>query len=190
MRLIIDIAIALLVAVTVGVSSAWWAIDHAPLFNDLRVGAWVAWPRAGGIDADPYDLAAEARVGSFSLGSVEGLAFTAVNDDSGLPLYGGCRYEISGDTPTARIWTLTAYDTGGRVMANQAGRYGFRSRDLLRRPDGGFVIAIGSEVQPGNWLPVTPVRFQLVLRLYDTPLTSPVRPSAIVMPSIRSLGCA
>jgi hypothetical protein len=189
-RFIIDLAIAVLVAVATGVSSALWAVDHAPLFNGLTAGVWTAWPRAGSIDADPYDLAAAARIGAFALGSAEGIAFAATSDDEGAPLDGACRYEVSGDTPPARLWTIAAYDRGGRPMDNPAARYGYHSRELLRRPDGTFVITLAPRVQPGNWLPVAAgARFQLALRLYDTPLTSPARPSAVTMPTIRKLGC-
>jgi hypothetical protein len=189
-RLIIDIAIAFLVAVATGISSAWWAIDRAPLFNELRVGSWIAWPRAGGTESDPYDLAAASRIGSFALGSAEGLVFTATEDDEGVALDGACRYAVSGETPAARVWTLTAYDADGRLMANPAARTSYHSRELLRRPDGTFEIAVAPQVEPGNWLPVTSsTHFQLVLRLYDTPLTSPARPSTVTMPAIRKVGC-
>jgi hypothetical protein len=190
LRFVLDIAIACLVAVLAGVWSAWLAVDHAPLFNALRVGSWTAWPRAGGPDADPYDLAAAARTATLPLGSGEGLAFTAVTDDGGAPLDGACTYEVAGDAPSARLWTLSAYDAAGRPMANAAERFGISSRAILRRPDGTFAILAAPRVAPGNWLPVSDrTRFVLVLRLYDTPLTSAARPSGIVMPAIRKVAC-
>jgi hypothetical protein len=189
-RFVLDIAIAFVVAVATAVSSAWWAVDHAPLFDALRVGAWTAWPRAASADADPYDLAAAARTPAFPLGPAEGLAFTADADDAGVPLYGGCQYEIAGETPPARLWTLTVYDADGQLMANPADRHGYHSRQILRQPDGRFSIAVAPRVQPGNWLPVSAdARFKLVLRLYDTQLTSSARPTTLTMPSIRKVIC-
>jgi hypothetical protein len=190
LRFIFDVAVAFLVAVVTGVTSAWLAVDRAPLLNALRVGAWTAWPRAGGIDADPYDLAAAARTPVFPLGSAEGLAFAADSDDAGAPLDGSCRYEVSGDVPPTRLWTLTVYDMTGRLLANPAERYGYHSREVLRRPEGTFLIAVAPRVQPGNWLPVANGNpFRLVLRLLDTPLISPARPAPVTMPAIRKVGC-
>ena len=90
----------------------------------------------------------------------------------------------------ARLWTLSAYDGAGRLMANPAERFAYDSRAILRRPDGTFVIAVAPRVPPGNWLPVAEAtRFTLVLRLYGTPLTSTARPVGIAMPAIRRTAC-
>jgi hypothetical protein len=189
-RFVFDIAIAFLVAVATGVSSAWVAVDRAPLFDPLRVGPWVAWPRVGSLDADPYDLAAAARAPELPLGSGEGLAFAATTDDAGARLNGTCAYELAGNTPAAELWTLTAYAADGELMANPAGRSAFHSREIVRNADGSFVIRIAPRVQPGNWLPVgAGTYFDLVLRLYDTPLTSTARPTTITMPAIRKTAC-
>jgi hypothetical protein len=189
-RFVFDIAIAFLVAVVAGVWSAWLAVDQAPVFNPLRAAAWVAWPRLGSDDEDPYDLAASSRRPDLPLGSGEGLAFTAVADDMGAQLDGNCRYELAGETPAAELWTLAAYDSGGALMANPVDRYAVHSREILRRSDGSFVIAIGPDAAPGNWLPVARgSSFHLILRLYDTPLTSTARPTTITMPALRKVGC-
>jgi hypothetical protein len=124
------------------------------------------------------------------MGFGEGLAFTAQTDDQGRPLTGACVYAVDGETPPARLWTLTAYDAAGRLMANAVQRSGFHSREVLRRPDGSFTISVAPQAEPGNWLPVTAGgRFFLTLRLYDTPLTSSARPTTIVMPAIRRTAC-
>ncbi len=109
---------------------------------------------------------------------------------AGEPLSGSCVYQVVGQTPAARLWTLTAYDADGRLMVNAARRFGFHSREILRRPDGSFVITVSLEVAPGNWLPVGRVdHFRLVLRLYDTPLTTGSRIADLVMPDIRKVSC-
>ena len=190
MRLLIDLAIAIVVATAVGFSSAWFAVERGHLFGAVSAAGWTAWPRAGSVDADPYSLAMLARTGEVPLGAGEGLSFTAAFDSDNEPLTGRCAYEITGQTPPARLWTLTAYDDAGRLIVNAARRTGFHSREILRRPDGTFIIAVSSEVQPGNWLPIAAVeRFGLVLRLYDTPLTTGSRIGELVMPEIRKTGC-
>lgn len=190
MRLLINITIAIVLATTIGFSTAWLAVERGRIFGAVTVGAWTTWPDAGGPDADPYSLAQLARSGEVPLGAGEGLAFKAVDDDESEPLSGDCVYSVSGQTPSARLWTLTLYDGDGRLMANAARRTGFHSREILRRPDGRFTIAISPDVVPGNWLPIAPVEnFQLILRLYDTPLTTATDFVDIDMPHIEKVRC-
>lgn len=190
MRLLIDIAIAVAIAVVVGFASAWYAVDRGFLFGGISAGSWEAWPRAGSPDADPYSIARLARTGEVPLGAGEGLAFAAVADQDGIPLAGNCTYRLDGLTPPARLWTLTAYDGNGRLMANAARRSGFHSREILRRQDGSFVISVAGRVHSGNWLPVsTDGPFSLVFRLYDTPLTTGGEVSDTMMPRIIREAC-
>ena len=96
----------------------------------------------------------------------------------------------AGQTPAARLWTLTGYDATGRLMANAARRSSFHSREIVRRPDGGIEIAVSTKASPGNWLPIARVdRFRLVFRLYDTPLTAGSGAADIVMPRVSRSGC-
>ena len=190
MRFLIDLAIAVVVAIAVGVSSAWYAVERGRLFGAVTVGVWSAWPQEGGADADPYTLAMLARTGEVPLGAGEGLSFTADHDAAGVPLSGKCTYDVTGETPAARLWTLTATDGEGRLMVNVAHRPGFHSREIVRKSDGAFVIAVSSTVQSGNWLPIGTVdRFRLVLRLYDTPLTTGSQIASLTMPAIRKASC-
>lgn len=190
MRLLIDIAIAVAIAAILGFATAWYAVDRGFLFGAISVGPWEAWPGAGSPDADPYSIARLARTGEVPLGAGEGLAFTAVTDQDGAPLAGNCTYRLDGQTPAARLWTLTAYDGNGRLMANAARRTGFHSREILRRQDGSFVIMASNRVHPGNWLPVaTEGPFSLVFRLYDTPLTTGGEVSDTMMPRVTREEC-
>jgi hypothetical protein len=186
----IDIAVAILVAVVLGVSTAWYAVEQGYQFGGVTVGAWKSWPQAGSPTADPYSLAMLARTGEVPLGAGEGLAFTAETDSSGEPLSGRCTYRVVGQTPAARLWTLTAYDLSGRLMVNTARRSGFHSREIVRNSDGSFDIAVSPAVEAGNWLPVNAAdRFKLVFRLYDTPLTTGGRVADLTMPEIRRERC-
>jgi hypothetical protein len=178
------------VAVVVGVSSAWYVVERGRVFGAVTVGGWTAWPQEGSAHADPYSLATLARTGRVPLGASEGLAFTAEDDADGNPLSGRCIYDLVGETPAARLWTLTAYDADGRLMVNVAHRPGFHSREIVRDANGDFAITVSSTVEPGNWLPIGAVdRFQLVLRLYDTPLTTGSQLAELVMPAVRKVSC-
>ena len=190
MRFLVDLAIAVIVAVAVGISSAWYAVDRGRFFGAVSVGGWTAWPQEGTPNADPYSLAMLARTGEVPLGAGEGLSFTADKDAAGELLSGKCTYDIVGNTPAARLWTLTAYDADGRLMANVARRPGFHSREIARDAKGDFVIRAASATQSGNWLPIgTSSAFQLVLRLYDTPLTTGSQLAELAMPAIHKVGC-
>jgi len=190
LRLLIDIAIAVAIAAALGFATAWYAVDRGFLFGGLSVGPWEAWPGAGSPDADPYSIARLARTGEVPLGAGEGLAFTAVADQDGTPLAGNCTYRLDGQTPAARLWTLTAYDGNGRLMANAARRTGFHSREILRRQDGSFFISVSGRAQAGNWLPLsTDGPFSLVFRIYDTPLTTGGEASDTMMPQIVREDC-
>jgi hypothetical protein len=190
LRLLTDIALAILLATTIGFSTAWLTVEHGRLLGAVTIGPWTAWPEAGGPDSDPYSVALLARSGEVPLGAGEGLAFTSVTDSQGEPLSGDCTYLVNGQTPAARLWTLTAYDTDGRLMINPAHRSGFQSREILRQPDGRFSIVVSPDVEPGNWLPTARLdRLQLVLRLYDTPLTTATEFVNIDMPRIAKVRC-
>ena len=138
-------------------------------FGAVRAGPWTAWPRAGDANIDPYLRAQLTRSGEIPLGVSEGVSFVAKNDSAGGPLNGACDYAVSGQTPQARYWTLTAMTPRGRLAANPAARNGFTSSEILRAADGGFSIALSHNARPGNWLPLPYGKdFILVLRLYET----------------------
>ncbi|MBN9025234.1 MAG: DUF1214 domain-containing protein [Rhizobiales bacterium] len=190
MRLLINLAIAIAIAVIVGFGSAALVLDRERLFGAVTRGAWTAWPDTGSADADPYTAAMLARTGEVPLGAGEGLAFSADADGAGTRLTGGCTYRITGQTPPARLWTLTVYDADGHLMDNPARRTAFHSREALRHEDGSFTISVSRAAQPGNWLPVTTTEgIRLILRLYDTPLAGGARVGAVVMPEIAKAGC-
>nr|WP_210308406.1 DUF1214 domain-containing protein [Prosthecomicrobium pneumaticum] len=182
--------VGLAIACLVGFGSAALVLDRDRPFGAVTAGAWSAWPASGSPDADPYTKAMQARSGEVPLGAGEGLIFIAEADDAGTPLSGRCSYRIVGQTPAARLWTLTAYDAEGHLMDNAVRRTSFHSREILREADGRFVIAIGPEAEPGNWLPVaTGGSFRLLLRLYDTPVGSGSDVRDLVMPRIERGEC-
>ena len=127
--------------------------------------------------------------GVVAMGAGEGLVFIAEQDDEGRSLDGGCDYALTGEAPTARLWTLTVSDLAGRLPRAASGRTFLTSREILRDIDGRFEIAVSAGARPGNWLPAPAEgALRLVLRLYDTPLA--LSPGAdMVMPHIERRGC-
>jgi hypothetical protein len=167
MRLIFNVLYVSALALGLGLGLTWWAAHAQHPFGSLNLGQWSASPSIGTPAVDAYTLAAVARAGEFPLPVVDGIAFKAFTDTDGVPLSGACQYRVEGLLPSSPHWTLAVNDRNGFVISNPAGRFVFTSRQALRRPDGGIAIAVGSQVQPGDWLPVAPhEQFVLVLRLY------------------------
>jgi len=144
-----------------------------PPFGAATVGPWRVAVEAGSPDADPYTRAALARSGEIPLALGEGLKLVARVDSVGRPLDRRCVYRIGPRTPTARYWTLSLVNLAGYPVENAAGRYGFRSSEIVRQDDGSFAITVSALAHAGNWLPIGRVQaFALALRLYDTPLAA------------------
>jgi hypothetical protein len=191
MRSVPILFFGLILAVALGLWSAWLAVRSPAPVDTIRLGAWQAWPNAGTPSADPYSKARLARTGELPLGSGEGLALLAQTDSAGRQLRGRCRYLVVGQTPPARLWTMAVEPVRRRDIESRPGRASAVGSDaLLRAPDGSFEIAMSAAAQPGNWLP-TPAgaAFQVVVRLYDTTARTTTALTSISMPAIRLEGC-
>lgn len=198
--------LALLIGLPIGAWTAWSAIRTDIGIGALSVGPWTAWPDEGSQGADPYTRAKVAARGTVPLGIGEGVAFEALADSSGQPLMRRCDYAVSGRTPKARIWTLTAHDVGqqdrgGEALTRPDGEVAaLTSRDLVRGEDGSFTIAIGPTPGPGDRIvlrpakpaapPALPQRLRIVLRLYDSPVSTSAELFEPTMPSIERRGCS
>ena len=182
----------LLAAVALGIVATFLSLRGDPGFGAVRLGPWTSFPGLGGADIDPYARAVMAVEGALPLGTGEGLAFVADVDDKGLALDSRCDYQISGAALPARFWTLSVYDSDGRLRRNGAGRYGLTSASLLRASDGGFTINAAREARPGNWLPLGEnSRFVLVLRAYEAGASSLASAfEGLIMPTITRGVCS
>ncbi|MET0906047.1 MAG: DUF1214 domain-containing protein [Bradyrhizobiaceae bacterium] len=191
MRLIFLTLLALIIAAGVGLGLTWTTATRGVDLNTLTIGAWTARPRSGSSEIDPYARASVARSGELPIGTGDGITFTATTDDGKKPLDGRCDVVISGVTPPARFWTLTLYDSKGRLVANTLDRYGFTSQEVVRSADGTFEIRVAARSRAGNWLPTSAIdRYVLMLRLYDTPVGVATRSQKDApMPAVTTLGC-
>jgi hypothetical protein len=179
-------ALSVIVAIGGGVGSVYYALDRSEGFGALHAGQWTAYPSAGTPEADPYTKARDARSGALALGAAEGVTFHAGRDDKGRLLDRRCTYQITGDTPVARFWTLYAGDRSLAPLPPEPDMLpALHSRALLRHQDGSFIITVSPRAQPGNWLPVAGSGvFTLVMTFYDTPAASSTGLSELAMPTI------
>ncbi len=191
MRLIFLTLLALAIATAVGLGLTWTTATRGTDLGTLTIGAWTARPRTGTSEIDPYARASIARSGELPIGTGDGVTFTATADDKEKPLDGRCDIVVSGVTPAARFWTLSLYDTKGRLVPNTLQRYGFTSQEVVRNADGAFEIRIAARSRAGNWLPTSALeRYVLMLRLYDTPVGVATRTQKDApMPAIATVSC-
>lgn len=192
MRFLINTAVVLLIGLILGGLSANFALQRSHGIGAVRAGSWSAWPFVGGAQVDPYTVAKATTDGTIHLGAAEGLAFEANSDQTGEELRRECDYEISGDTSAAKLWTLSAYDNAGKLVLEDTQRISaLYSGNVTRYQDSSFVLKIGARPQSGNWLPIEGKgEFKLILRLYDTPITSNSGVIDPQMPRIKPIGCA
>ncbi|GGB50743.1 membrane protein [Roseibium aquae] len=177
-----------------GIASAYLVIERDRPLQTVRIGAWEMDPTAGTEEADPYSIAIHSRGASVPLASGEGQALIARTDSSGRLLDPSCTYILSGETPAARLWTLTSTDRRGRLAETIAGRTHLSSRALLRRQDGSFEITASPRPASGNWLPLASRPqdmdgLMFKLRLYDAPVTTGAALSNAAMPVISRRSC-
>jgi hypothetical protein len=172
----------------IGLGLTGLAVNRNIMFGEVRIGPWVAFPSTGTAEPDPYARASIARRGRIPLALGDGLEFTATDDSSGEALRGNCSYTIEGANVPARYWTLAVQSVQAPMpQARQA----FTSVELLRRETGAFTITAARDARSGNWV-ATPAEasFSLVLRLYDTPLTTRSAVGAPEFPRISRVACS
>ena len=169
---IVPLALTLAAAATLGLGATYFSVTHSRGMDAVTLGPWEGWPRSGTMQADPYARAAFARSGELPLELADGLLFLAARDSAGQPLDGRCEIRIVGHLPQARLWTLTLTDAEGRLIANEAGRSGFTSAEMVYLANGDIDVVLSPRARAGNWLP-TGARghVKVALRLYDAPFS-------------------
>jgi hypothetical protein len=196
MRLRLPLALFGLVAAGfgIGMGSAWFTTQSIQPLDVIKLGPWIASPNAGTPDADPYSRARLARTGELPLGSGEGLALVALTDSGGRQLQGDCIYRVLGQTPQARLWTLSVEAADGRPLAPGDNVTAVGSDGLFRQGDGNLNVVVAPTPQAGIWLASNSGRLsenpiRLVARLYDTPARTVTALTNFVMPAIRRERC-
>lgn len=167
MRALVTSILAFIVALSLGLGSAWYMIAEGSPLTTGQFGPWAIWYSAGNPEPDPYTKAYQARIGRLPITTTSALYFYASTDQAGKPLRSECDYTIEGQPINAMWWSMALYDGSGRLIANKADRYSFSRTDIQHRPDGTFQIALAPTARPGNWLPSGDRQaLQLVLRIY------------------------
>ena len=157
-----------IVALMLGIGSAWYMIERGSPLTTMKVGPWDGWINEGNPNSDPYTKAHVARSGRLPLTSTVARYFVARTDDAGRTLHSSCEYSIQGSPINARWWSIALYDGYGALLDNPSARYSFNNEELLRHADGSFRINLSRQARPENWLPtgIEDKSLVLFLRIY------------------------
>ncbi len=192
MPFLIRFALFAALALSLGLGSAWRALNHGFFATTQRFGPWALWSREAAVDSDPYSIARVARQGVLPLTSSAAVSFTATRDSAGSRLSGSCTYEVRGLSVAALWWNVSVFKSDGTPMETKAARSGFSSETATLTPDGSFMIRISPEPQPGNWIPSAPsARFVIAYMILK-----PLNPEAVleaaqsVLPEISLAACS
>ena len=157
-------------------------------------GPWKHWRYAGRPDADPYSRAHLAASGTIRMSADSAGVFEAFTDTQGARLHSSCDYVLEGATLGGMWWSLAVFDSRGELIANDAARYAFTRETAALNPDGSFLVTLGRDARPGNWLPTGGAgRLVLVFTILDpaTGLSPDARTERNkLLPAIRREGCS
>jgi hypothetical protein len=153
-------------------------------------GAWTAWPRAAEARIDPYTRAHHLSHGLMPSNRFDTVEYESRVDDAGRPLDGNCTYLVSGVSPQARWWSVSALATDEEAQATSEPRRGLVSGQLVYEPDLSFRISVSRDLQAGNWLrPPDSGTLVLLLRLYTPAAAVLRRPVEADLPSVERQVC-
>ncbi|SDU23360.1 DUF1214 domain-containing protein [Halopseudomonas salegens] len=201
MKLIGKLAAAFLVALVLGIGSAWVVINAmSPIAGRggmIQNGAWTTSLLIGSSAATPYTRAIVARAGLLALAKSETVYFTAFTDDDGAPLKTDCTYAVSGTPLPARWWSITAYGANHYLIPNGHDKYSENKHSLSWQGVGEgrrFRFALGPDAQEGDFIPTghdsgEGAPFSLTLRLYNPEPQVIETPGAIDLPILTKERC-
>jgi len=189
-RFFIHLGLFVVIALMVGFSLSYLALEQGRLFGTFRQGPWLTWKDVGSPRPDPYSLAYGARTGALFLARAEGIRFVAKKDSDGQLLKRNCAYRVDGVMPVSAFWTLVATDPNGALISAKGTPPAINSRRLARNEDGSALIRVSPFLAAGNWLEIVGAgNFKLVLTLYDTSVFSGFGALDQPLPSILPEGC-
>jgi hypothetical protein len=149
----ISLILTVTLAIGVGVWSSRYMISRgSPLSADMY-GPWQHWRDFGRETADPYTKAHIASTGKLRVSADSAGIFEARTDSQGARLHSSCNYKIEGGSLPGLWWSIAVFDSRGRLIPNEADRYEFTADTIAPNPNGSFVVSLGRDARPGNWLP-------------------------------------
>ncbi|MBS0250893.1 MAG: DUF1214 domain-containing protein [Proteobacteria bacterium] len=191
-------AVTVVLVVMLGIGAGLWSsrymIARGSPLSVVTYGPWQQWPRIGRESADPYTKAHMISTGKLRISSDSAGIFEARTDSEGARLHSSCNYVVTGANMRGLWWSIGVFDTRGNLIANDADRYEFTADTIAPNPNGSFVVTLGRDARPGNWLPTSGAgRLVLVFTVLDpaTGLSSEERAERNKdLPIIKREGCS
>lgn len=160
----------------------------ARMESSVFSGNWSTNTVIGSVHADPRTRAYIAKMGLLAL-SPEETTYYHLYDYNGEAISSDYVYEIRGDKIPARWWSITAYGDDSFLIENTQKKYSVQSSQIIREPDGSFVIRISREPYAGNWISLGHAKkVSLLLRLYDPPPEIRQKLDGLELPVIHKIG--
>jgi hypothetical protein len=191
LRRVLAWAAAIAVAVILGAASAWATLELGANSFGERYGAWSFNRATGSAAAGPYTRAIIAKEGLLALSAREALYFNLTEDQDGRPLSESCIYEIAGEPPAARWWSVTLYAEDGFLVQNGDHAHSIDASHVRAGRDGQWRARIAPvRGDAAYWLSSREARrdFSLTLRVYNP--HRDFAPSAETLPVLVRLSCA
>lgn len=190
----IGLIFAIALAIGVGIWSSRAMVSRGSALSTDMYGPWQQWRDSGRAAADPYTRAHLAVTGKMLISADSAGIFEARIDSTGARLHSSCDYVIEGPAMPGVWWSMAVFDANGRLINNDAKRYAFTSDTIAPDPDGTFLVTLGRDARPGNWLPTRGAgRLVLVFTILDpaTGLSSEQRALRNnTLPTIRREDCS
>ena len=189
-RNVFKILLCVVIALILGIGSAFWMIRTTSQTAWLQNGAWRVNLAIGSEELGMYSRAAVAFGGLFAMQKSEAIYFSASTDEEGQSLSSNCDYRIEGADLDARWWSITLYGSDFSLIRNDQNRYSYNGGNLIRKPDGSYRIWISNSPRQGNWIPSgNEKQLYLNLRLYNPMQSVYERPDRMELPLIVKDGC-
>jgi hypothetical protein len=190
----LTVLLTVMLAIVVGLWSSRYMVSHGSPLSVATYGSWHQWPDIGRESADPYTKAHMITTGKLRIASDSAGTFEARTDSEGAQLHSSCNYLVEGANMRGLWWSLGIFDARGSLIANDADRYEFTADTIAPNPNGTFVVTLGRDARPGNWLPTSGAgRLVLVFTVLDpaTGLSSEERAERNAhLPIIKREGCS
>ncbi len=151
-------------------------------------GPWISNPNIGSPDANPLVRSLVARRGLLALSRQEAVYFTATRDSDGRNLTERCTYEVIGEMPPTRWWSLTVYDTDSFLPRNDRNRHAVSQTTVQTDASGRVAIPIGQD-EAGAIVTENAGLFSLTLRLYHPDPIVLEALDTLIFPRIDRVGC-
>ena len=175
----ISLILTVALAIGVGVWSSRYMISRgSPLSADMY-GPWQHWRDSRPRKRRPLHAGRTShRRGKLRISADSAGIFEARTDSQGARLHSSCNYNIEGASLPGLWWSIAVFDSRGRLIPNDADRYEFTADTIAPNPNGSFVVTLGRDARPGNWLPTGGAgRLVLVFTVLD-PANGPFRRSS------------